>query len=416
MADSILFKEFIEYYPSIDNILDYKRGDEEGSLAFLKDFYTNVWGAFDEYVENDVILYEVFKGNERRLSDIKKQSILLDEMYSTQIYRREKIISIIKDFGSKNNFYNSNCVNDNCKNDNCVNCILKKNLSQKKEHGLRLETSFFSKYFHWYNEVNYSENALPIYDLNVLVGAFIYTKILQLDIKDFNFKRKDFKNIFKIGGSVNNDKALDLEYVGNNCKKKINYLTLKKNLDRIINSSKIENKINDDNSNPKIKSLEIKDKIINLENPTQDPQKNCLYENISIYRLVDKFLWLTYKIAEQLTEAEIMLTEAEKIDENNTKGKNKILNQTVPIKVKLNYLNLLLETKKNTPSDLKNKIINYLNLLKNTSKDQDLLENIEEKIQYLNLLLDTSKDQDLLKKNDKISLQQNKRFNYPPMT
>ena len=79
-----------------------------------------------------------------------------------------------------------------------------------------------------------------------------------------------------------------------------------------------------------------------------------------------------------------MLTEAEKIDENNTKGKNKILNQTVPIEVKINYLNLLLETKKNSPSDLKNKIINYLNLLKNTSKDQDLL-----------------------KKDDKISLQQN---------
>ena len=153
-------------------------------------------------------------------------------------------------------------------------------------------------------------------------------------------------------------------------------------MDRIINSSKIENKINDDNSNPKIKSLEIKDKIINLENPTQDPQKNCLYENISIYRLVDKFLWLTYKIAEQLTEAE-------KMNENTTKGKNKILNQTVPIEVKINYLNLLLETKKNTPSDLKNKIIKYLNLLKKTSKDNDFLKNIEDKIQYLNLLLDT---------------------------
>ncbi len=399
MADSISFENFIKYYPSIDEIINYGGGVENGSLAFLKDFYTKVWGAFDEYVENDVILYEVFKGNERRLSDIKKQSILLDEMYSTQIYRREKIISIIKDFGSKNNFYNSNCVNDNCKNDNCVNCILKKNLSQKKEHGLRLETSFFSKYFHWYNEVNYPNNALPIYDLNVLVGAFIYINNLHFKQNNFFCDRTEFKKILYIRKDKNDGKALDLKYVGDDCKKKINYLTLKeKYLDRII------------------KSLEIKDKIINLENPTKDSQKNCLYENISIYRLVDKFLWLTYKIAEQLTEAEIMLTEAEKIDKNNTKGKNKILNQTVPIKVKIQYLELLLETKKNTPSDLENKVIKYLNLLKNTSKDQDLLENIEEKIQYLNLLLDTSKDQDLLKKNDKISLQQNKRFNYPPMT
>ena len=344
MADSISFENFIKYYPSIDEIINYEGGVENGSLAFLKDFYTNVWGAFDEYVENDVMLYNLFNENkdENDLA-IKARVGILNSMYSTQINKIGKIIEIITE---EDNKYSVESIQ------NALNKI--KDLNKREGKKINEVQSFFSKYFHWYNEVNYSENALPIYDLNVLVGAFIYTKILQLDIKDFNFKRKDFKNIFKIGGSVNNDKALDLEYVGNNCKKKINYLTLKKNLDRIINSSKIENKINDDNSNPKIKSLEIKDKIINLENPTQDPQKNCLYENISIYRLVDKFLWLTYKIAEQLTEAE-------KIDENNTKGKNKILNQTVPIEVK----------------------INYLNLLKNTSKDQDLLENIEEKIQYL---------------------------------
>lgn len=153
-------------------------------------------------------------------------------------------------------------------------------------------------------------------------------------------------------------------------------------MDRIIKSSKIENKINDDNSNPTIKNLEMENRTISLENPTQDSQKNCLCENISIYRLVDKFLRLTYKIAEQLTEAE-------RIGENDEEGNSKILNQTVPINVKIQYLILLLETKRNTPSDLKNKIINYLNLLEKTSKDNDFLKNIEDKIQYLNLLLDT---------------------------
>lgn len=46
MADSILFKEFIKYYPSIDEIINYKGKDKNGSLAFLKDFYKNVWGRF----------------------------------------------------------------------------------------------------------------------------------------------------------------------------------------------------------------------------------------------------------------------------------------------------------------------------------------------------------------------------------
>lgn len=381
MADSILFEKFIKYYPSIDEIKDYKGEDEMGSLAFLKDFYTKVWGAFDEYVENDVMLYNLF--NKDKYKDINDLAIkarvgILNSMYSTQINKIGKIIEIINE-SKKGNEYSETSTNE------ALDKIKEYNNEPNNKEGKKINEvqSFFSKYFHWYNEVNYLENALPIYDLNVLVGAFIYKEILKPDIKVFNFKRKNFKNIFGIGGFVNNDKALDLKYVGNNCKKKIDYLKLKeKYLDLIIKSLKIENK------------------IINLEDPTKDSQKNCLYENISIYRLVDKFLWLTYKIAEQLTEAE-------KIDKNNTKGKNKILNQTVPIKVKINYLNLLLETKKNTPSDLKNKIINYLNLLKNTSKDQDLLENIEEKIQYLNLLLDTSKDQDLLKKDDKISLQQN---------
>lgn len=317
MADSISFENFIKYYPSIDEIINYEGGVENGSLAFLKDFYTNVWGAFDEYVENDVMLYNLFNENkdENDLA-IKARVGILNSMYSTQINKIGKIIEIITE---EDNKYSVESIQ------NALNKI--KDLNKREGKKINEVRSFFSKYFHWYNEVNYQNNALPIYDLNVLVGAFIYKEILQPDIKDFNFKRKDFtridfKNIFKIKGSVNNDKALNLKYVGNNCKKKIDYLTLK-----------------DDYLDTIIKSLKIENKIINLEDPTKDSQKNCLYENISIYRLVDKFLWLTYKIAEQLTEAE-------KIDKNNTKGKNKILNQTVPIKVKINYLNLLLETKK----------------------------------------------------------------------
>ncbi len=316
MADSISFENFIKYYPSIDEIINYEGGVENGSLAFLKDFYTKVWGVFDEYVENDVMLYNLFNENkdEKDLA-IKARVGILNSMYSTQINKIGKIIEIITE---EDNKYSVESIQ------NALNKI--KDLNKREGKKINEVRSFFSKYFHWYNEVNYLENALPIYDLNVLVGAFIYKEILKPDIKVFNFKRKNFKNIFGIGGFVNNDKALDLKYVGNNCKKKIDYLKLKeKYLDLIIKSLKIENK------------------IINLEDPTKDSQKNCLYENISIYRLVDKFLWLTYKIAEQLTEAE-------KIDKNNTKGKNKILNQTVPIKVKIKYLNLLLETKKNTPS------------------------------------------------------------------
>jgi len=70
MADSVLFKDFTKYYPSLDGIKNYNSGERsgKGSLAFLKDFYSKVWGSFKEYVENDIVLYEVFKGKNRRPS------------------------------------------------------------------------------------------------------------------------------------------------------------------------------------------------------------------------------------------------------------------------------------------------------------------------------------------------------------
>lgn len=188
-------------------------------------------GAFDEYVENDVLLYNLFNNNidDRDLA-IEARVGILNSMYSTQINKIGKIIEIINKSieSKKGNEYSEKSTNEALDEIKKYN---NKNTNNKEGKKINEVQSFFSKYYHWYNEVNYPKNALPIYDLNVLVGAFIYINILQPNKKNFSFKRNDFKEIFEIRKDKNDvKKALYLKYVSNNCKKKIDYLTLKKNI------------------------------------------------------------------------------------------------------------------------------------------------------------------------------------------
>jgi len=114
----------------------------------------------------------------------------------------------------------------------------------KENGGLKNYKSFISKYCHWYYEVkNYGQIHFPIYDKYVRFGL-IYYNVSYLCVEDFN----KLKNLI--------DKFIE-DYLPN------------KGYERI-----------------EIKLNKLK--------------QNDFPEKISIYRLVDKFLWLQYKIAKEI--------------------------------------------------------------------------------------------------------------------
>ncbi len=272
--------EFTKSYPEIKKIQNYKsdKGFGNGALGFLKHFYVKVWGSYADYVENDLVLYEIFKEwNDEKDFIIEARVAVLDKMYGTRIKAFRKITEIFKEKNIKNekNYFDS---------------IIKSLVNQKIDNGdterqfyVQVETSFVSKYFHWYNEVNDDRYASPIYDGNVKDG-----------LKKYGFEKNinDMENIKK---SIN-------EFIVN--------LELK---DHKINSESLvgTNRINDWGNFPRIKNY---DNEIN----------NCLYNNVSIYRLIDKFLWLTYKIAEAKSEAKSEKNESVNQDAGGKKNKPQI--------------------------------------------------------------------------------------------
>ena len=275
------FNEFIKFYPEIEKIQNYKSEKDfgVGALGFLKHFYVKVWGSYVDYVENDLVLYEIFKKeNDDEKFIIEARIAVLDKMHGTRIKAFRKITEIFKE----------NIKNDK-NNKNNFDSIIESLVNQKIDNGnterqfyVQAETSFVSKYFHWYNEVNNSEVS-PIYDGNVKNGLEKY--VFGENIKDMGTLKES------------NDK-----FIGN--------LELK---DDKINSESLvgANRINDWGNFSRIENYESK-------------ENNCLYNNVSIYRLVDKFLWLTYKIAEAKSEAKSEENESVNQDAGGKKNKPQI--------------------------------------------------------------------------------------------
>ena len=244
MKKDVELKTFAESYPKIEEIKEYEnKYFGVGALGFLKHFYFKVWGSYADYVENDLVLYEIFKkGNDEKDFIIEARIAVLDKMYGTRIKAFRKITEIFKEKNIKNekNYFDS---------------IIKSLVNQKIDNGdterqfyVQVETSFVSKYFHWYNEVN-NGDASPIYDGNVKNG-----------LEKYGFG----ENIKDMG-------------------------TLKESINEFIGNMGLEGTTRINIKNKKITNF-------------QEEELDCLYENISIYRLVDKFLWLTYKITEASVE------------------------------------------------------------------------------------------------------------------
>ena len=337
----INFKNFVNLYPSIDEIKNFKEENNEGSLAFLKEFYVKVWGIFSDYAENDILLYDLFSKENDIQSCINQARIgILETMYSTNINKVGAIIEIVDEFSPNNKKYRNDeskkCQTtpqcDNSKDQftkNCVDCAIEKIREKNKNNEgkpISEVLSFFSKYCHWYNEAN-GFDGLPIYDKNVAVGVVIYKYFLN-ENSDKNLTNSKLKKELNIKIKGNDEKLdLDLDYVINKAKENLDYNAV----NNAINELFIPDK--------KVKRVDIKN-------------NELLYNNISIYRLVDKFLWLSYKIVEQLLKPK----------KTNTLG-------SIPIEVTISYLELLAKVK-NKEKEI-SKLINKIKEINNQNSDSD---------------------------------------------
>lgn len=276
------FNEFIKFYPEIEKIQNYKSEKDfgVGALGFLKHFYVKVWGSYVDYVENDLVLYEIFKKeNDDEKFIIEARIAVLDKMYGTRIKAFRKITEIFKENikNDKNNKNNFDSIIESLVNQKIYNG------DKERQFYVQIETSFVSKYFHWYNEVNDYGNASPIYDGNVKNGLEKY--VFGKNIKDMGDLKESIDK-FIVNLELKDDKINSESLVG-------------------------ANRINDWGNFSRIENYESK-------------ENNCLYNNVSIYRLVDKFLWLTYKIAEAKSEAKSEENESVNQDAGGKKNKPQI--------------------------------------------------------------------------------------------
>lgn len=285
-------------YPPICCIKNYQGKDENGSLAFLKDFYINVWAKYQSYLENDKKLYEIFdKKHDENILVTEARVGLLDSMYRTQVTSINEILEIVKKF-CKGERYKEGGFKDGCI-ERAIKLIEERNEEKAKERkdqnleavskkDIREEISFFSKYCHWYNEVN-NHKAMPIYDKNVRVGLACYNN-------DEEFE-KIYENTYQsIRTYSTGEKAL---------------------LDQV---------------NKFITNLELYESG-NLLGESRNI--TGINEKVSIYRLVDKFLWLTFKILVSKIEEKAKKNTEEYIKKGSKKTKK--IQQTVPKEVMQGY-------------------------------------------------------------------------------
>jgi hypothetical protein len=226
-------------------ILDRK--DKAGNFKKLINFYTNIWAdpKNDKYLKNDKELYESFKKN-----DEEKKCKQLNQFYSAGI-KKKRHLEIIQDLLSEKEE------------------IYPQALFLKIKEKLPLYKSFISKYCHWHHEVNKSQNHFPIFDKNVKY-SLVYYQMTGAEIKSY----EHLKHLV--------DKFIE-EY-------------LPKEYKDLDDEYKIESRNESRPENPEklvgVNRIKLKLEIKIEENDFP----SSLHEEISIYRLVDKFLWLQYKI------------------------------------------------------------------------------------------------------------------------
>jgi hypothetical protein len=275
-------------------ILDRK--DKAGNFKKLINFYTNIWaGAKDgknkkliikscdcncycssdsqsenlelidlklkNYIENDKELYKLFK------EDKEEKYNKLNEFYSAGIKKKghlQNIIEIIKGLEKE--------IIEGLKKEVCPKNLfdaLDKHNNKEDTEKLSLYQSFISKYCHWHHEVNKSQNHFPIFDKNVKY-SLVYYQMTGAEIKSY----EHLKHLV--------DKFIE-EY-------------LPKEYKDLDDEYKIESRNESHPENPEklvgVNRIKLKLEIKIEENDVP----NSLHEEISIYRLVDKFLWLQYEI------------------------------------------------------------------------------------------------------------------------
>jgi hypothetical protein len=228
-------------------ILD--RNDKEGNFKKLINFYTNIWAVAEDgkYLKNDKKLYELFKKDNKYKEEVKCEN--LNKFYSAGIKKKRHLQNIIEIINLSEEKI-------------CPQGLL----LEIKEKKLSLYQSFISKYCHWHHEVNKSENHFPIFDKNVKY-SLVYYQMTVTEIKKYE-RLKYFVDKFIEEYLPKEYKSLDDEYKIKN-----------------RNESRHEKLVGVD----RIK-LKLEIKIGENDVP------NSLHEEISIYRLVDKFLWLQYEI------------------------------------------------------------------------------------------------------------------------
>ena len=160
----------------MEKIYQLRQENEGKNLEILKKFYTDVWSNCLEYVENDKLLYDIFK--DKNYSP-RIKAVVLNDLYSAgmkgiQIYDfAEEIQELKEDEIGKKQYTGRNNANKEIRN---------------------FLISLESKYLHWHNEAN-NLDSIPIYDgkaRNELANYKIDGKILKSkDIKKYNeFKEK----------------------------------------------------------------------------------------------------------------------------------------------------------------------------------------------------------------------------------
>ena len=226
-------------------ILDRK--DKAGNFKKLINFYTNIWAGAKEgkYLKNDIELYELFKKDD----EIEKCKNL-NQLYFAGI-PKEKDDKTLKKIVE-------NIINPEINNlspENLLKALNEYNIKNDDKEKLSLYQSFISKYCHWHHEVNISKNHFPIFDKNVKY-SLVYYQMTGAEIKKYEHLKYFV------------DKFIE-EYLS----------------EKLVGVNRIE--------------LKLKIKIEKNNVP------ELLHEEISIYRLVDKFLWLQYEIHSKILKKNI---------------------------------------------------------------------------------------------------------------
>ena len=246
-------------------ILD--RNDKEGNFKKLINFYTNIWAGAKDGKKKKLIIKSCDYSSDSQCGKLEIKDLQLKKYLEND----KELYGLFKKNNKKekekcqklNQFYFAGI-----KNTKHLEIIIEiiRDLPDKeicpqglllkiKEKKLSLYQSFISKYCHWHHEVNISKNHFPIFDNNVKY-SLVYYQMTGTEIK----KYKHLKYFV--------DKFIE-EYLP----------------EKLVGVDRIKLK------------LEIK-----IEK-TVDP--NSLHEEISIYRLVDKFLWLQYEIHSKILKKNI---------------------------------------------------------------------------------------------------------------